>query len=321
MREAASATRHVRNGVYTRAPPPSLVSPLKRLLTAVTAATVTLVNLTACSGARVLEALAPSESVTVERGVVFDRVHDLALDIYRPTDARDAPLVVFFWGGSWQTGDRSTYGFLGRTLASRGLVVMIPDYRTYPDVRYPAFLYDSARAVAWAREHGPDYGADPQRLSLLGHSAGAYNAAMLVSDSRYLEAVGGERGWIAAWVGLSGPYDFLPLNDEVLERIFAPAQPLESSQPINWVDGEVPPTLLVVSADDPVVDPRNTERLAGRLRQEGVPVELLHVDNLRHVGVVVSLSNVFPFDDNVLSTVAGFLNRVPVPSPEQARTD
>ena len=294
---------------------------MKRLLTAVTAATVTLLNLTACSGARVLEALAPSESVTVEQGVVFDREHDLALDIYRPTDARDAPLVVFFWGGSWQMGDRSTYGFLGRTLASRGLVVVIPDYRTYPDARYPAFLYDSARAVAWAREHARDYGADPQRLSLLGHSAGAYNAAMLVSDGRYLQAAGGDRGWIASWAGLAGPYDFLPLNDEVLERIFEPADPLESSQPINWVDGQVPPTLLVVSADDPVVDPRNTERLAGRLRQEGVPVELLHVDNLRHAGVVVSLSNVFPFDDQVLSTVSSFFHQAPTGEPVRAMSE
>ncbi|KTG17930.1 MULTISPECIES: alpha/beta hydrolase [unclassified Guyparkeria] len=294
---------------------------MKRLLTAITAATVTLVNLTACSGARLLEAFAPSEAVTVERGVVFDREHGLALDIYRPEGARNAPLVVFFWGGSWQTGDRSTYGFLGRTLASRGLVVVIPDYRTYPDARYPAFLHDSARAVAWAREHARDYGADPRRLSLMGHSAGAYNAAMLVSDGRYLEAAGGDRGWIAAWAGLAGPYDFLTLNDEMLERVFEPADPLESSQPINWVDAHVPPTLLVVSADDPVVDPRNTERLAGRLRQLGVPVELLRVENLRHVGVVISLSNVFPFDDQVLSTVSRFFHEVPGAKPARAMSE
>ena len=280
---------------------------MKRVLTAIAAAMVTVLNLTACSGAKVLEALAPSGSVTVSRDVVFDREHDLALDVYRPTGSRNAPLVVFFWGGSWQTGDRSTYAFLGRTLASRGLVVMIPDYRTYPEVRYPGFLYDSARAVAWAREHAGEYGADPGRLSLMGHSAGAYNAAMLVSDGRYLDAVGGNRGWISAWAGLAGPYDFLPLNDVVLERIFQPADPLESSQPINWVDAQVPPTLLVVSADDTVVDPRNTERLAARLKQVGVPVELLRVDNLRHIGVVVSLSNVFPFNDDVLSTVSRFL--------------
>ena len=294
---------------------------MKRFLTAVTAATVTLLDLTACSGAKVLEALAPSESVVVSREVVFDAEHDLALDVYRPTDAQDAPLVVFFWGGSWQTGDRSTYAFLGRTLASRGLVVMIPDYRTYPAVRYPAFLYDSARAVAWARAHARDYGADPARLSLLGHSAGAYNAAMLVTDGRYLEAVGGERGWIAAWAGLAGPYDFLPLNDPVLERIFEPAEPLESSQPVYWVDREVPPTLLVVSGDDPVVDPRNTERLAGRLEQAGTPVTLLRVDNLRHAGLVVSLSNVFPFDDQVLSTVSRFLGQAPGSVPVRAMSE
>ncbi|TKA88806.1 alpha/beta hydrolase [Guyparkeria sp. SB14A] len=280
---------------------------MKRILTAITAASVTLLNLTACSGARVLESLAPSESVAVTRDVVFDAERELSLDVYRPVDATDAPVVVFFWGGSWQSGDRSTYGFLGRTLASRGLVVMIPDYRVYPEVRYPAFLCDSARAVAWAREQATAYGGDPARLSLLGHSAGAYNAAMLVTDARYLESVGGGRDWIASWAGLAGPYDFLPLNDATLERIFEPADPLASSQPVNWVDADVPPTLLVVSADDPVVDPRNTERLARRLEQSGVPVELLRVDNLRHAGLVISLSNVFPFGEEVLATVSRFL--------------
>ncbi|MFO7808278.1 alpha/beta hydrolase [Guyparkeria sp.] len=294
---------------------------MKRFLTVFTAATVTLLNLTACSGAKVLESLAPSDSVTVTKDVIFDAERDLALDVYRPIEAQGAPLVVFFWGGSWQTGDRSTYAFLGRTLASRGFVVMIPDYRVYPEVRYPDFLYDSARAVAWARAHAHDHGADPARLSLMGHSAGAYNVAMLVTDDRYLEAVGGARDWVVSWAGLAGPYDFLPLNDAKLERIFEPADPLESSQPINWVDGEVPPTLLVVSDDDPVVDPRNTERMAERLERVGVSVELLRVDNLRHAGVVVSLSNLFPFDDQVLSTVSRFLGRVPPTGPAQAMTD
>ena len=294
---------------------------MKRLLTLLTAATVTVLNLTACSGAKVLESLAPSDSVTVTRDVVFDAERDLALDVYRPVEAQGAPLVVFFWGGSWQTGDRSTYAFLGRTLASRGFVVMIPDYRVYPEVRYPDFLYDSARSVAWARAHARDYGGDPARLSLMGHSAGAYNVAMMVTDDRYLEAVGGHRGWVASWVGLAGPYDFLPLNDPELERIFEPADPLESSQPVNWVDGEVPPTLLVVSADDPVVDPRNTERMAGHLERAGVPVELLRVDNLRHAGVVVSLLSLFPFDDQVLSTVSRFLGRVPPTGPARAMTE
>lgn len=294
---------------------------MKRFLMAIIAATVTLLNLTACSGAKVLESLAPSDSVKVTNDVVFDAERDLALDVYRPINADGAPLVVFFWGGSWQTGDRSTYAFLGRTLASRGFVVMIPDYRVYPEVSFPDFLYDSARAVAWARAHAPDYGANPTCLSLMGHSAGAYNVAMLLTDDRYLEAVGGERAWVASWVGLAGPYDFLPLNDPTLERIFEPADPLESSQPIHSVDEEVPPTLLVVSDDDPVVDPRNTKRMAERLERVGVPVELLRVDNLRHAGLVISLSNVFPFDDQVLSTVSRFLGRVPPTEAAQARAE
>ncbi len=280
---------------------------MKRALTAIAAAGIALSNFTACSGARVLESLAPGGSVTVTRDVVFDDEHGLALDVYRPVAARGAPLVVFLQGGSWQSVNRSSYGFLGRTLADRGMVVVIPDYRVYPEVRYPEFLYDSARAVAWARDHAEAHGADPRRLSLLGHSAGAYNAAMLVTDPRYLAEAGGRRSWIAAWAGLAGPYDFLPVEDRTLRRIFAPAAPAASSQPVNWVDGDVPPTLLVVSADDPVVDPRNTERLARRLEQAGVPVDLLRVDNLRHAGLVVSLSNVAPFGGDILDAVSGLV--------------
>lgn len=135
------------------------------------------------------------------------------LDVYAPRRIEaPRPIAVFFYGGSWETGRRQDYEWTARALAAKGFVVVLPDYRLYPAVRFPAFLEDGALAVRWAVDHGPAYGGDPSRIVLLGHSAGAYNAVMLALDERYLKAAGVDPRTIRAVAGLAGPYDFLPLK-------------------------------------------------------------------------------------------------------------
>ncbi|HMO42745.1 MAG TPA: alpha/beta hydrolase, partial [Phenylobacterium sp.] len=128
------------------------------------------------------------------------------LDVYRPPEAGEAaaPLAVFFYGGSWRDGRRQDYGWVGRALAAEGFVTLVPDYRLYPEVAYPDFLEDGAGAIAWAVSHAAELGADPQRIVLVGHSAGAYNAVMLGLDGRYLDAAGVDPGAIRAVAGLAG---------------------------------------------------------------------------------------------------------------------
>ena len=118
-------------------------------------------------------------------------------------------MVVFFYGGSWNSGSRDDYGFVGEALASRGIVVVIADYRLYPQVRYPAFLQDNAHAVAWTYQHIAEHGGDPHQLYVMGHSSGAYNASMLALDPRWLKAVNLSPTMLKGWIGLAGPYDFL----------------------------------------------------------------------------------------------------------------
>ena len=179
---------------------------------------------------------------------------------------------------------------MGQALASRGFVTVVADYGLYPQVRYPGFLEDGARAVRWAQDHAAEFGGDPDRIVLVGHSAGAYNAAMIALDGRYLAAAGVDPRHIKALAGLSGPYDFLPLTDPIAERTFGEAADLPGTQPTHFVSQASPPAFLATGDADTMVFPRNTVKLAARLREAGVTVEERHYPGVDHVRMVLALS-------------------------------
>jgi len=209
-----------------------------------------------------------------------------ALDLYCPNGADKAPVVVFFYGGSWQTGARETYRFLGSTLARRGIVTVVPDYRVYPEVTFPGFLEDGAVAVDWVRHNVAGYGGDRGRIVLMGHSAGAYIAAMLAIDGRWLAKVGADpRRDIAGLVGLAGPYDFLPIRDRTLELLFGGADRPET-QPITFVEGGEAPALLITGGCDTTVEPGNSVRLAARLKAEGSDASAMVRRLLGHLSIL-----------------------------------
>jgi acetyl esterase/lipase len=226
--------------------------------------------LTACSPVAVLNALAPKAGVTETRDVRYAAGERHQLDIYAPEGERSAPVIVFIYGGGWKDGNKGDYRFVAATLASRGFLTVVPDYRLFPSVRFPAFLRDNAAAVAWTKGNISRYGGDPGRIFLMGHSAGAYNVAMLTLDKQWLGADGldADRD-IAGTIGLAGPYDFLPLHDPELEDIFAPAGDLRLSQPISFARGDAAPMLLAAGTVDQTVLPRNTEHLAEAIRRDG----------------------------------------------------
>ena len=234
------------------------------------------------------------------------------LDVYAPRRVpKEAggpwPVAVFFYGGSWDTGRRQDYNWVGRALAAKGFLTVVPDYGLYPEVRYPAFLEDGARAVRWAQDHAAAFGGDPERIALIGHSAGAYNAAMIALDRRYLDAAGVEARRIRALAGLSGPYDFLPLSDPIAIRTFGAAADLPGTQPLSFVRADAPPAFLATGDKDTVVYPRNTRKLAARLREAGVTVEERRYEGLDHVGMVLALSPLFRRRTPVLAEMTAFL--------------
>jgi len=181
------------------------------------------------------------------RTVRYLPAHSLALDVH-PAQGVDgpAPVVVFFYGGRWQDGTREEYAFVGEHLARAGVVAIQPDYRLYPQVRFPAFVEDATAAVAWARQHAAEFGGDPQRLFIAGHSAGAHIVSLLGTDARYLAAHGMRPRDLGGVIGIAGPYDFLPLTADDLIDMFSsdPARQAQS-QPVNFVDGDEPPFLLL----------------------------------------------------------------------------
>ncbi len=263
--------------------------------------------LSACSGTGVLNALAPSQGISVTSGVPYadgDR-HDV--DIYRPARP-GAPVVVFLYGGGWRAGNREMYRFAGAALANRGFVVVIPDYRVYPEASFPGFVEDAAKAVAWTKAHAGEYGGDPGRLFLMGHSAGAHIAAMLTLDKSFLGRVGldPDRA-IAGMIGLSGPYDFLPLNDRALEPIFAPAGDLALTQPITFARPGAPPMLLLTGESDTVVYPRNSLNLTARLKALGGRVEVRQYSGVGHMTIVGALSGALSWMAPILRDCVAFM--------------
>jgi acetyl esterase/lipase len=191
----------------------------------------------ACSAVGLLNAAAPRDGITTTLDVPYAAGPRHGLDIFAPSGA-GLPVVVFIYGGGWKDGSKSMYRFVGATLANRGFVTVIPDYRVFPQVRFPDFLRDTARAMAWTKANIARYGGDPNRVSLMGHSAGAHIAAMLTLDRQWLIAVGLDPDRdIDAMIGLSGPYDFLPLHDPELDLIFAPARDLRRTQQIAFARG------------------------------------------------------------------------------------
>jgi acetyl esterase/lipase len=265
----------------------------RRLLT-LTAA-LALATLGACSGTAMLNAAVPRYTFRASTAIPYGHDDRQKLDVYEPSDsARPAgphgsPVVVFFYGGSWQSGDRGDYMFVGEALASRGFVAVLPDYRTWPDIRFPGFMEDAAMAVRWARDHAAEFGGDPSRIFLMGHSAGAHIAVLLATDGHYLGAQQMSKRDLSGVIGLAGPYDFLPLTDPALEEIF-PASLRAASQPVNFVSGDEPPMFLAAGKRDTTVDPGNTDRLAARLRAAGDSVEVKHYPLVGHALLVAALA-------------------------------
>ncbi len=214
------------------------------------------------------------------------------VDVYVPDQSSGAPraLVVFWHGGRWSFGDKSDYRFVGAALAELGLVAVLPNYRHYPAVKMPGFMDDAARAALWAIDHAEEYGADPQQLYLMGHSAGAHMAALVTLDERYFGSIAHPLPHIVGMIGLSGAYDFLPLREADVQDMFGPPQLYPQSQPINFVRPDAPPMLLIHGLDDDTVLPRNSRNLAAALSARGVAVTLKLYPKVTHADTVAALS-------------------------------
>jgi acetyl esterase/lipase len=266
-------------------------------------------SLAACSPLRTFNFVVPKDrgGAQVARNVAFGPEPRLRLDLYGPTrreaSSSGLPIIVFIHGGSWQSGEKNGYAFVGRALASRGFLVAVPNYRLVPKVRYPTFLQDNASAVRWMIANAARYGGNPSRIVLVGHSAGAYNGAMLALDPRWL---GTDRNALKGFVGLAGPYDFLPLDGPVTKAAFGQEREPTTTQPINFASADDPMTLLLHGGKDSTVFPRNSHGLRERLTRAGVDARIRIYPTLGHVGILTALARPFRGNAPVLDDVAAF---------------
>ena len=272
-----------------------------------------LLSLAACTPAGLLTSVdrlsSAGEAKRVASGIAYGPDPRQRLDIWAPRarPAQALPVVVFFYGGGWNSGSRGDYGFAGAAYAGQGFIAVLPDYRLVPQVRFPAFVEDGALAVKWVRDNIARYGGDPHRVTLAGHSAGAYNAAMLALDPHYLRGVGVDPKIVRAAALLSGPYDFYPFTEARGRDAFGQWRNPAETQPVSFARRDAPPLFLAHGTADRVVLPRNSKRLAERLRAAGAPVTLRLYPGASHVDLAASLSRPFRGKTPVLAESAQFL--------------
>jgi acetyl esterase/lipase len=247
---------------------------------------------------------------------------DQKVEVMVPATPAESPrgVVVFIHGGGWHSGTPGDYRFIGRTLTREGYVVVLVGYRLGAEGRYPAMLEDSALALAWTRDNVAKYGGDPGRVVVMGHSAGAYNAAMLALERQWLGRAGVEEGFIKGVIGLSGPYDFYPFTSDSARNAFGHVADPATTQPIHYARGDAPPMLLLTGDTDTTVKPRNSEALAKALTKSGAPTRPVVLTGVDHSGTVMKLAAPFSRDRRVLEPALAFLAAQCAPSaPVQPR--
>jgi acetyl esterase/lipase len=249
-----------------------------------------------------------SSHYSVQKDLSYGSEKRHKLNVFTLKEASSpAPVVIFFYGGSWRSGDKDQYRFMGEALSSKGMVVVIPDYGLYPSVKFPEFVHDAAKAFAWVKANIAQYGGDPNQIYIMGHSAGAHVGAMLAFDKSYLQAVGLKQDSIKGFIGLAGPYDFLPFTEAVNEKIFAPKEKFSLSQPINFIDRLAPPALLIHGLHDKTVGIHNSRNLSQKISKHGGSVQTKFSEELSHTSIIARFSKPLRGSGELLELIADFI--------------
>ena len=241
----------------------------------------------------------------VADGVSFDS-HGNKLDIWSSSvkQREPRPVLVFFYGGGWAHGSRTEYSYAARPFVEAGYIVVLPDYRKVPQVRFPGFVEDSAAAVKWVQANINQYGGDASRVSVAGHSAGAYNALMLALDPQWL----GDKPVTAA-ISLAGAADFYPFTSERAKNAMGAYPDPKATQPISFVRENAPPIFLIHGTDDTVVRIRNSNSLYAKQKAAGGDIALRPIEGGSHNDLVLALGTLFRSRYLVVEESVKFLDK------------
>lgn len=266
---------------------------------------VPIMLLTGCSPLYIVNTISTEDDHIAVSDARYGQEQRQQLDIYRPQNlVAGSPVVVFFYGGSWKRGAKSNYAFVGNSISSKGFLTVIPDYRLYPEVTFPAFVEDGAKVLAWVREH---LAQSRNGVVVMGHSAGAHTAALLALDQSYLELSEQPASMITGMIGLAGPYGFNPMNYRSIRPIFAGVQNIENTMPVTFACSTEVPLLLIHGRDDSVVIPENSKELKRRTDDCDGNVTYVELDDTGHFSILLGLSNSFLTEDAVQSPIEIFL--------------
>lgn len=273
----------------------------------------------AISALAIVNGLTASGGVTVSRDILYGDEATQDLDIYYPKPLARAmkaqkaitttyPMVVFVHGGSWETGNKEEYAFVGQSLAKAGYVTAVINYRKAPEHVYPDYVEDTAKAIAWSYQNAPSLYADPQRLAVIGHSAGAFNAVAAIANEDFLAPYGISPDDIKAVVGIAGPYSYDFRKFESASAFAADATP-DEVMPDRQIKGSQPPYLLLTAENDNIVYDTNTIKMTQALKDRGVTVENGVINGASHATSIGAMAPPLRWVNDVRAQVLSYLDK------------
>ncbi len=260
----------------------------------------------------IVNRIAAFQGFQLHQSIAYGAAPEQQLDVYQPQTKSDEllPVVVFFYGGCWgacATMKKEKYAFVAEAFSSNKMLAVVADYRLYPHVNFPDIMADAGSAVEWVHKNIERYGGDSQRIFLMGHSSGAHMAAMLAVNPQHLLPDTYKN--IKGFVGLAGPYNFLPFDEDYMPILFGPPMQVVESQPVHFVDGSQPPSLLLYGADDTRVKAVNIEGMAARIQQAGGEVEVHIYKDIDHAGILGAYSILFRQKKPAFSDTVNFIQK------------
>lgn len=266
-----------------------------------------LLLLGACSPLKLLNATVSNDGYTSTLNQTYGEQLRQQLNIHVPNTVKNnTDVVIFYYGGRWQSGNKEDYTFIADAFTSKELITVIPDYRIYPDVDWREFINDGAMAYQWVYDNIARFGGNPERIFIMGHSAGAHIAAMVTTRQSLIGNAGKHP---CGFIGLAGPYDFLPIRDADIKRVFSSANDLQETQPITFVSKDNPDMLLLHGLDDTTVKPGNSTRMVARVKQVGGRAQAKLYPGVDHTDILISLASTFRGYSPALADSIGFMQK------------
>jgi acetyl esterase/lipase len=252
-----------------------------------------------------------SRELQLTKDIAYGSEAGQLLDVYTRADVPSKGVLIFVHGGYWDTGSKNDYPFVADSFTELGYTTVAVGYRLVPTVTFPAYVEeDVALAVKWTVDNIAQYGGNAEKIFLMGHSAGAHIAALVSFDERYLQSLELSSSTIDGFIGLAGPYNFLPVSPDDVRSIAAlgALETYPDTQPINFVDRSDPPAFLGYTPADRVVNPNNTVSFAAKIREVGGSVEERSYDRVDHVTILGSLARASRFfNEAILEDITAFL--------------